>query len=120
MLEGLEFLRGSNGPVLMASSPAARSAGGLWSREEEDRIQGRPGSQGGGEVFRSSADEPRKSEEGEGREQSTAVAAGEMLRSYGDSFDVVACGGHSMDVVADFVRHFVGALPPDGVAAANS
>lgn len=94
------------------------------SEEEEERIQGRPGSQGGGEVFVSSSGASSSAElrkkSAEGRERGgTAVAADEMLRAYGDSFDVVACGGHSMDLVADFVKHFTGASPPppppDGV-----
>lgn len=138
-LEGFGFLRGANNLVLLLeSSPAAEesgcasclsylgSAGTFLSRSsssssEEERIQGRPGSQGGGEVFVSAADGPHNGKSGEGREPrtATAVAADEMLRAYGDSFDVVACGGHSMDLVADFVRHFVGASPPDDGAAAD-
>lgn len=107
--EKFGFLREANSLVLLESLPAANSAGAFLSseEEEEERIQGRPGSQGGGEVFVSSTDE--LGESGEGRQPNTAVSADEMLRAYGDSFDVVACGGHSMDLVADFIRHFVGA-----------
>lgn len=38
------------------------------------------------------------------------MAVDNMMRAYGDSFDVVAHGGHSMDLVADFVRHLIGEL----------
>lgn len=116
ILEGFGFLRGDNRPMLLKSGPAGSDGGGFFSRsseegegQEEERIQGRAGSQGGGEVFVSSAGEP--GEEGRDEPANTAVAADEMLRAYGDSFDLVACGGHSMDLVADFVRHFVGASP---------
>lgn len=123
VLEGFGFLSGAHRPVLLESSPAASSAGAFLARSseaegkaEEKIIQGRPGSQGGGEVFVSgSAGGLRQSGEG-CRSAVSAMATEEMLRAYGDSFDVVACGGHSMDLVADFVRHFIRASPPDGTA----
>eukprot|EP00903_Cladosiphon_okamuranus_P019822 g18219.t1 len=126
VLEGFGFLSEANSPVLLESSPAASSTGGFFARSsdeeeeeaEEERIRGRPGSQGGGEVVVSGSSAGGLRKSGEGRELATAVAADEMLRAYGDSFDVVACGGHSMDLVADFVRYFIGASPPDGAAAA--
>ena len=118
-IEGLGFLSGANRPLLLERDPSTSGAAGFLSNCCKKRIQGRPGSQGGGEVLVSdgaAAAGLRKSEEE--REPGTAVAADEMLLVYGDSFDVVACGGHSMDLVADFVRHFIGTRPPDGAATA--
>ena len=42
-----------------------------------------------------------------------SVAAENMLRAYGESFDIVACGGHPMGIVTDFVRYFVAAQLDD-------
>lgn len=50
-------------------------------------------------------------DEGEGvsrRSGAVRVALEDMLREYGDSFDVVARGGHSMGLVTCFVRHLIG------------
>eukprot|EP00752_Nemacystus_decipiens_P002940 g2734.t1 len=132
MLGGLGFLRGANTPVLLERGPVTGGGGAFLStsseekgheeeedeEDEEERIKGRPGSQGLGEVFVSNGGTARVRKSGEGGEPVAAVAVDEMLRAYGDSFDVVACGGHSMDIVADFVRHFTDACPPDGAAAA--
>lgn len=93
--------------------------GGFVSSEDSMRIQGRPGSQGGGDIFLpSSGDGVERSGGGERTpaRPGTAVEAEELLRVYGDRFDVVACGGHSMDLVTDFVRHFVGSSSPEGMA----
>lgn len=123
--------RNNRDAVAAVAAPAAtrgdaavevRGGGTFVSSKDNTRIQGRPGSQGGGEIFfSSSADDSERMGEGEGgRQPSTAVAEEELLRAYGDRFDVVACGGHSMDLVADFVRHFVGSSSPDEMAAKKS
>ncbi|CAN0378627.1 unnamed protein product, partial [Ectocarpus sp. 8 AP-2014] len=123
-LEGLGFLRGANRLMLRttqspmesttaaaAAAAAVRGSGAfqLSTSAEQERIRGRPGSQGGGEIFVSERGQP----------ETTAVAE-ELLRAYGDRFDVVACGGHSMDLVADFVRHFVGDGGNSAVASADT
>lgn len=104
-----------------AATVKGSGGGGAFVTSGDDiRIQGRPGSQGGGEIFLpSSGEDTERSGGGErtpARPGTAAVEAEELLRAYGDRFDVVACGGHSMDLVTDFVRHFVGSSSPDGVA----
>lgn len=104
-----------------ATAATVGGGGALVSSEDSVTVLGRPGSQGGGEVFSfCSADDAKLSgEEDEERRcrPNAPVAAEELLRAYGDRFDVVACGGHSMGLVADFVRHFVGSSSPDETVA---
>lgn len=126
-LEGLGFLRGANRLMLRttqstmestaAAAVAVQGSGAFQvsTSAEQERIRGRPGSQGGGEIFVSE----RGQEQQQQQPETTAVAE-ELLRAYGDRFDVVACGGHSMDLVADFVRHFVGDGGNSAVASADT
>lgn len=117
----------------LAAAPGGRGSGGpavLSSLPQEERIRGRPGSQGGGETFATKVDPGRVSEE-DGKElpdgaaadtDDATVAAEKLLRMYGESFDLVACGGHSFHLITDFVVHFVGGSGSDeggvGTAAA--
>lgn len=48
-----------------------------------------------------------------------AVEVEEMLLAYGESFDVVARGGHSMDIVADLIRRLIGELDSRGDVASS-
>ncbi|CAN0496353.1 unnamed protein product [Ectocarpus sp. 12 AP-2014] len=129
-LEGLGFLRGANRLMLRttqstmestaAAAVAVQGSGAfqLSTSAEQERIRGRPGSQGGGEIFVSKRGQEQQQEQQQ-QPETTAVAE-ELLRAYGDRFDVVACGGHSMDLVVDFVRHFVGDGGNSAVASADT
>lgn len=134
-LEGLGFLRGANRLMLRTTQGTAdaavavqgsgRGSFQLSMSAEQERIRGRPGSQGGGEMFVSEGGVGQESGQRQEQQQqqqpeTSAVTEEELLRAYSDRFDVVACGGHSMDLVADFVRHFVGDGGSSAVASADA
>ncbi|CAM9900783.1 unnamed protein product [Scytosiphon promiscuus] len=152
-LEGFEFLREEHGLMLTPMPGATDSSEGgegpvvggseagrpELSSAPQERIRGRPGSQGGGETFVvANADPARVSGDGKGRQEQeeqrdreeerlkgaaggvdATVAAEELLRMYGERFDVVACGGHTLHLIADFVMHFVGGVARAGDAVST-
>ncbi|CAM9493812.1 unnamed protein product [Ectocarpus fasciculatus] len=130
--EGLGFLGQANRLMLRTTQGTAAAAvqgsrGGAFqlstTSAEQERIRGRPGSQGGGESFVSEGgvgQDNGQRQQQQQQHETTPVAEEELLRAYGDRFDVVACGGHSMDLVADFVRHFVGDGGNSAAASADA